>query len=158
MEFCKLFFTDQHTKVVGACCPIIISRLNGKIHKAFYKIFFFLNTLLSTCKREWRIYKSVISNKVYFYRGQSISDLNIYEWSQLKLILSMMEASFLSKSFSSTICITVSLVQKTIKYFTEKLFFKPKHSLNSTAHPHKNYTWIQSELEFGLVMVSNINK
>lgn len=42
MEFCKLFFADQHTKVVGAYCPIIISRLIGKIHKAFYqKDFFF---------------------------------------------------------------------------------------------------------------------
>lgn len=38
--------------------------------------------------------------------------------------------------------------------FTDKLFFKPKHSSNSIAHPHKNYAWIQSELEFCLVIVS----
>lgn len=67
------------------------------------------------------------------------------------LTLPVMDTSFLSNSFPSTVCNTYQPCTEHSPDTTENLYFKLKHSLNSTAHAHKNYTCVLSGLEVGLV-------
>lgn len=113
LEFCNLYFADRHSKAVRPYCLINVSHLSVKVFKVFcWKGI--IHSLLSPFFFANKSYKKVLSNWLQFYRGQGI-----YKWSQLMLTLPVMDTSFLSNSFPSTVCI--SLVWKTFLNNLQKI-------------------------------------
>lgn len=118
LQFCNLYFADRHSKVVRHC-PINVSHLSVKVFKVFcWKGI--IHSLLSPSLSQIRAI-NVISNWLQFYRGQGIFHRKIYEWSQLMLTLPVMDTFFLSSSFPSTVCNTISLLQKTLLTALQKI-------------------------------------